>query len=287
MRISVCMPSFNQARFIEAAIVSVLSQDHDNVELIFVDGGSTDGTLDIASRYKNEMAVCVSEPDRGQSDALRKGFEKATGDVLTWLNTDDLLLPGALRETAAAFERGAEWMLGNVVWISVDGLVMRVRKGERYSRLLGPRMGVLSACGPSAFFSRDLYRNVGGINVDFNYSMDTDLWWRFAMSGARFVRLSGYTWALRLHEEAKTSAHLFRPDGDAAAQRAVSANRAEDERINVMTRGYRFPVPRSLAGAVKIGRKATSPAYLRGIADDLRWRGKSIDLFARAHPGPD
>ncbi len=96
-KISIVMPSYNQVRFIERSILSVLNQDYLNIELIIIDGGSSDGTVDIITKYQKHIAYWVSEPDDGQSHALNKGFARASGQIYGWLNSDDLYLPGAFR----------------------------------------------------------------------------------------------------------------------------------------------------------------------------------------------
>ena len=197
MKISVIMPSLNQAQFVEAALQSVLTQDYKDFEVVFVDGGSTDGTMDIVENYRDRLAYCVSESDKGQSDALHKGFLHASGDILTWLNTDDLLLPGALRVAATAFQKNPSrtWLLGNVVWIDRDDKIIKCWRGEGYT-FAWHKLGLLTAGGPSAFFRAELYGRVGGVTLNLPFQMDTELWWRFIIAGERYHRISGYTWGL-------------------------------------------------------------------------------------------
>jgi len=210
MKVSIVMPSFNQSNYVDAALNSVFSQNYRNWEILFVDGGSTDNTMKIIEKYRDRLAYCVSESDKGQSDALNKGFSNATGDIFTWLNTDDLLLPDALSEVVKVFScnPGTNWILGNVIWIDANDNIIKCWRGEGYTPGW-PRLGLLAAGGPSAFFRRQLYERVGGINLNLHYVMDTELWWRFAMAGESFYRTRNYTWALRLHKEAKVSGHNF------------------------------------------------------------------------------
>ena len=166
---------------------------------------------------------------------MHKGFGQATGDIFTWLNTDDLLLPGALSDVALAAEldTGCEWYLGNVVWINAENQILRCRRGEPYSALW-PRLGLLTAAGLSAFFTPALYERVGGLNRNLHYQMDTELWWRFILSGAQFRRLKRYTWALRLHAGAKTSGHIFQDVDDPRTRAVASAKASEAEQIAVL-----------------------------------------------------
>ncbi len=103
-RVSIITPSYNQARFIEQTIQSVLSQDYPNLEYLIVDGGSSDGSLEIIRRYSSQLAWWVSEPDHGQTDAINKGFAHAHGEIFAWLNSDDTYLPGAVTHAVAALQ---------------------------------------------------------------------------------------------------------------------------------------------------------------------------------------
>lgn len=277
MKFSIVMPSFNQARFVESAIRSILEQDYEDWEILFLDGGSTDGTMEIVERYRDRLAYCASERDKGQSDALHKGFCRATGDILTWLNTDDLLLPGALRETAHAFAKKPQrsWLLGNVVWIDKEDRILRCWRGEGYT----PgwmRLGLFAAGGPSAFFRRELYERVGGINVDLHYQMDTDLWWRFAMAGESFCRLKGYIWALRLHEDAKVSGHMFASASDADQKIVLEAKKREHFYIQSQTKTFRNYQSPFLSPLLSTLRKLSSVSYIQGLVDNFNYRGRHL-----------
>ena len=232
MKISIIMPSYNQGRYVEASIISLIEQDYAHKELIFIDGGSTDETMKIFEKYKKYFTHHVSEKDLGQSDALQKGFNRASGDVLTWLNSDDLLLPGALKAVKAEFvdKPYVECVFGNVVWIDSEDLVIRCRKGDRVHRFL-QKLRRLSAFGPSAFFTADALKRVGGVNLDLHYTMDNELWWRFFIDGVKFSRVNEYTWAFRRHPKSKTSAYLFDESIEEAHNEVYRAERANLERL--------------------------------------------------------
>lgn len=272
------MPSFNQSEFVERAIESVLAQTGAEVEIIFVDGGSTDDTMAKVERYRDRIAHIISEPDEGQSDALAKGFALATGRFLTWLNTDDLLLPGAVSDLArcSAQNPQCEWFLGNSLWIDVDDRILHARRGEAY-RHLGPRTGLLTAAGPSAFFSRKAYEAVGGINKALHYTMDTELWWRFVLAGLPYGRLQHYTWALRLHPGAKVSSNMFLDREDPKAAAAARAQALEAAHIEALK------APAQL-GIGQFGRKIASKAQRvmslnlwRSVLEARRWKGQTVE----------
>jgi len=207
MRISVITPSFNQARYLEATIQSVLEQDYPDVEYIIVDGGSTDGSVEIIQRYADRLAWWVSEKDRGQTDAINKGFARATGDVLAWLNSDDTYQPGALRQAAEALQShpGAALVYGEANFIDENGRVIgRFPAAQTDLRRL--RQGYVHVPQQSAFFPAELWRKVGPLDPSFYFAMDYDLWVRLAGLGA-LVYLPGKVWAnFRLHGGAKTVA---------------------------------------------------------------------------------
>lgn len=278
IKISIVMPSYNQAAFVEAALESIISQDYKEWEILFVDAGSNDGTLEIAERYRKHISYFVSEPDNGQSDAIHKGFFNATGDVLTWLNTDDLLLPGALQQVAQAFASRptCNWVLGNVIWIDAEDTVLKCWKGGRYTPG-ATKFGIFASGGPSAFFRRELYERVGGINLTLDYQMDTELWWRFIMSGERYFRLKGYTWALRLHEAAKVSGHMFAAPGD-QKQRAIQLCKLQEQQhIANLTSSYKIRLSETAIFFASVIMKGLSPSFLRGKLDHFKYKKKKIN----------
>jgi glycosyltransferase involved in cell wall biosynthesis len=203
MKISVITPSFNQGLFIERTINSVLNQSGNfELEYIVIDGGSTDSTLDIIKKFGSRLRW-ISEPDKGQSDAINKGMRIATGDILAWLNSDDTYEPQALVRVCKAFrDHACEWCFGVCRIISEDGNEIRrfisrykIRQSKHYSynRLL--RRAFISQ--PATFFSRKAYTETGEIDTRLSYSMDYDYWLRLGLRyDPLFVdfHLANYRW---------------------------------------------------------------------------------------------
>jgi glycosyltransferase involved in cell wall biosynthesis len=198
--VSIVTPSLNQARYLREAIESVQAQTHSPIEHIVVDGGSTDGTLDILSEYGDLR--WVSEPDRGQSHALNKGFAMASGDVFGWVNADDAYEPHAAADAVAALA-GAGLVYADVTRIDGDGRnPRRIRSRPTFDLWTELNVG----CGiysPAVFFTREAFEAVGPLDESLHLTMDYDLWIRI---GKRFpVRHVDAVWATqRLHEESKT-----------------------------------------------------------------------------------
>jgi glycosyltransferase involved in cell wall biosynthesis len=184
-RISIVMPSLNQAPFIEEAIRSVLLQGYRDLEFIIVDGGSTDGTVDIIKKYEPWLSFWISESDKGQADALCKGFDRSTGDILAWLNSDDVYCEGALKTVASGYQQESEAGLfyGDCEIIDEYGVVIDTIKGESADLKRLMTRNVLSQ--PSTFFSRKALEKVGGINKDLHFIMDYELWLRMMLQGVR------------------------------------------------------------------------------------------------------
>ncbi len=210
-KISIITPSYNQAQFIEQTILSVLNQNYPNLEYIIIDGGSTDGSVEIIKKYEKYLTYWVSEKDNGQSQALNKGIERATGEFISWINSDDVFFNSTLRKFVNVFKknRSCKLFFGNTIWIDKNDNIIRRRKGENYNKFFVKR-NMFYAYGPSAFFHRDLIEKYGIIREDFHFMMDTELWLRFVSHGIEFNRLHFFCWGFRLHENAKMSGHNFK-----------------------------------------------------------------------------
>jgi glycosyltransferase involved in cell wall biosynthesis len=202
--VSIITPSYNQAPFLEETIQSVLDQDYPNIEYIIVDGGSTDGSLDIINRYADRLAWWVSEPDRGQTDAINKGFEQAHGDIFAWLNSDDTYLPQALSRAVCHLQAqpNTGMVYGDANLIDESGNVIGKfpARQTNYQRL---RRGYVHIPQQAAFFRADLWRRVGPLDPGFYFAMDYDLWVRLARLAP--LKHVPELWAnFRLHEAGKS-----------------------------------------------------------------------------------
>jgi len=202
--VSIVTPSFNQARFLEEAILSVLEQSYPRIEYIIVDGGSTDGSVEIIRKYAHRLAWWVSEPDHGQTDAINKGFARARGEIFAWLNSDDTYLPHAVTEAVDYLQSHPEagMVYGDANLIDTEGQVIGRFPARQtdYRRL---RRGYVHIPQQAAFFRADLWRQVGPLDPTFYFAMDYDLWVRLA----KIAPLHYYPrlWAnFRLHEGGKS-----------------------------------------------------------------------------------
>ena len=241
--LSIVIANYNYGRFLEEAIQSVIAQDMgDGVELIICDAASKDNSVEIIRKYANGLPQNTSyadwiashhpsssithplitwwcsEKDGGQSAAFNKGFSHARGRFLTWLNADDVILPGTLKKLEEAINKHptCEWFVGGVLWLTKDMRVIRCGRSRHMSQQRAER-GIVNVCGPSSFFTKELLSRAGGIDERNQYTMDTDLWLRFALNEkVSFIPFRRYAWGLRLHEDAKMSGHNFNPDGTLA-----------------------------------------------------------------------
>lgn len=178
-RITIVTPSYNQGEFLEDCLKSVVEQDYPELEIIVMDGGSSDGSVEIIERYADRLAYWQSQPDGGQAAAIRAGFERATGEIIGWLNSDDRLPPGALRIVGETFaERpNLEWLYGSARHIDREGKAFGGHEHFRfdYDVLLYYDTIITQ---PACFWKRDLYLRAGGLDPSFRCSMDFDLWLR-------------------------------------------------------------------------------------------------------------
>jgi glycosyltransferase involved in cell wall biosynthesis len=181
---SIVTPSYNQGEFIEETINSVLSQGYPNLEYIVVDAGSTDDTHKILARYRGQIDKIIIEPDNGPADAIRKGWNGASGDILAYLNSDDIYLPGAIQKVADSFSRESHinMICGNELRINTVGNVLGQSSIEHVDYC-----SLLSLCfipQPSVFVRKNVLAEVGGINPQMRFIFDFDLWVRIAKKHA-------------------------------------------------------------------------------------------------------
>lgn len=251
MRVSIVTPSFRQARFLERTLTSVLGQGWPDLEYMVVDGGSDDGSVEIIRRYADRLAWWTSEADRGQSHAINKGLQRATGDIVGWLNSDDTLAPHALSRIAEVFERHPEVQLvyGNVCLIDADDRLLRrlvaiptcFGELQRFNRNLWSQ--------PGTFWRRSLHTRLGWLDEGLHCTMDCDWWSRVARSEP-IRHLPAHVANLRVYGETKSSTQ---------GERFSAEHRLLDERYGgAETRWWR----RRLFMLQRIGRIMRRPANL-------------------------
>lgn len=265
--VTIVTPTFNQAAFLERTLLSVLGQDYPRVEYIVVDGASTDGTVDILARYANRVRV-ISEPDEGQADAINKGFRLAQGDILGWLNSDDLYLPGAISAVVRFFRArpDARFAYGDALAIGAHDRICGIRAHVRQTNhddLLANGDYIVQ---PAAFWRADLWRETGELNAGLRYTMDYDYWLRVSQHSALHY-IPVCLAAERLHNAAKTA----------------RGSRERIEEVEKLARHYgRDGVPAGFAA------QAAAQRTVQGLRRLLRFdRAGQADLRAARMLHPD
>ena len=261
--LSIVIANYNYGRFLEDALKSIIMQcAGGDVEVIVCDAASTDNSLEIIKKYSKGLPPKThyvnwrdtaspnlscqplitwwcSEKDGGQSAAFNKGFCHARGKFLTWLNADDVLLPGTIRKFKSAYESNPEfqWFGGGCLYLDPELRVFKCGRCRRIS-MTRAKHGVVNVTGPSSIFSRALYEEVGGIDERYQYTMDTNLWIKFALEArAKYMPFSRYIWGLRMHPDAKMSGHKFTSDGHILeGKSSLEAYQRNQRRLEQLTR---------------------------------------------------
>jgi GT2 family glycosyltransferase len=206
-RVSLVTPSYNQARFLEKTLQSVLNQGYSNLEYIVMDGGSTDGSVDILKVYAERLTYWESVPDRGQAEAINKGWRRATGEFVWWLNSDDVLAPGSLEAAVAFLQANPDVHLayGDHLWIDADGRPVQTYRYPEfdYERFELHRPDVSQA---GALMRREVIRRVGYLDEELHFLMDLDYWRRMALAGCRLAHVPRVLAHFRIYDQAKTLA---------------------------------------------------------------------------------
>ena len=255
IQLSIVIANYNYGQYLQQAIESIVTQcqgccnDKENrgglmvtslsaVEIIVIDGGSNDESIDVIKRNEDKISYWVSERDKGQSDAFNKGFRVARGKYLTWLNADDIFLPGALNKIISAFEShpACDWFSSNMVRFRNDGTITEIGWGPHaLPRIVQTFRSPIVTFGPSTFFSKAAFEKVGAMNVDAHYLMDTDYWVRMKRLGYRQRRINVFCWGFRMHEESKTADF----DGHSVGKKAAAGIAREREYIRDVL-GYKM-----------------------------------------------
>jgi glycosyltransferase involved in cell wall biosynthesis len=204
--VSIVTPSYNHGLYIEATIQSVLQQDYANLEYIVIDGGSQDDTVQILERYADRLCW-ISEPDRGQADAINKGFRMARGEILAWLNSDDTYLPGAVRQAVEYFQKHPDTSMvyGEGQHVDAAGQIIEPYTTEPFDyQRLSERCFI---CQPTVFFRAHVFRDIGPLDTTLHYCLDYEYWMRIAKR-FRIGHLDASLATSRLHMDTKTLSGL-------------------------------------------------------------------------------
>ena len=205
--VSIVTPSFQQGRFLEATIRSVLEQDYQPIEYVIVDGGSTDESVEVTERYADRLAWWVSEPDRGQPHAINKGFARTTGEYMAYLNSDDTLLPGAISRLVETLAREREALVafGDAEFVDERGQLIRHGQPRVWEVGAMARCGSGSVLQPASLWRREAWELAGPMDEDYQYVFDTLFFLRVAATGAKATYLPEPLATYRIHDESKSA----------------------------------------------------------------------------------
>jgi len=215
-KLSIVTPTFNQAMFIEESLLSVKEQNYGNAEHIVIDGASTDNTVEILRRYAGKPGwkhlSWISEPDKGQSDALNKGFKRVTGDIVGWLNSDDRYRSGCFKEVVESIKKNpqSDIVFGDYTMMDEAGRFLRVRREIEFSRFLLSYLHILYIPTTSSFFRRRIFDEGNWCDISLDNTMDYEYYLRLAQKGYKFQHVPRLWADLRLHPRSKSIAEKGR-----------------------------------------------------------------------------
>jgi glycosyltransferase involved in cell wall biosynthesis len=203
--VSIVTPSFNQAKFLEKAITSVLQQDYPSIEYLVVDGNSTDGSQAIIKKYEDKIHWWISEPDQGQAEAINKGLSRTHGNIVAWLNSDDYYLPGAIKKAVDAFTRNPEsaFIYGDVLAVNAAGLELNQMRYHQWGLLDLMKFNIIGQS--SVFINHEKIFKTGFLDPSFHYLLDHQLWLRLAQTGP-ILYLSELLSGAHFHSQSKNVA---------------------------------------------------------------------------------
>lgn len=253
--ISVIIPSYNQGQFLEETLRSVLLQGYPNVEVLVLDGGSTDNTLEVIQKYESWMTYWVSEKDRGQSDAVNKGLQKAQGDIIAWINSDDTYPPSTFPKVASAIagQPTPSVVFGDCNFVDESSQFLSSSPGRFYSHdalvhyWAPPLRGAHGLSQPSVFFLREMVEKIGFLDESLHYAMDFDFWVRMSQHYP-FQKIEGALANCRLHPSAKSGAQQMNQLNEYIEVCWRYAGRKRDLRALQMWTAQQLMISRVLAG---------------------------------------
>lgn len=265
---SIVIANYNGAAFLEDAILSILEQSCNDFELILIDGGSNDNSVNIIKKYEKKLAFWVSEKDSGQSAAFNKGFNKAKGEFFFWINADDLLLPDSIKLAKQNIQKNPtnKWFVANTIFINSQNNIMSCSRGPKWHNL-AIKNGPVYVFGPTSIFHRSLFYEAGGFNESLHYTMDTDLWMKFVNNKHQFKRIRHYFWAFRLHKASKTTHSFSGPVNKKYAEERKRIARENKHRYN------RFGV------LLQLLIKILGGTFCMSKVDTILFKGKSINIL--------
>lgn len=204
-KITVVSPSYNQGQFLERTIRSILDQNYPNLEYIICDGGSTDNSVEIIKKYENQLSWWCSEKDKGQTDAINKGMRRATGNIVCWINSDDVLLPGALHYVGSYFAKhpDVQFVMGCSVEIDKDDRILKLTHSILINSLA--KHGAYNVNQQGMFWRRSLFEKVGYLDESFHACMDAEFIIRLLSGGIECRTINKPLGAIRIYETTKTA----------------------------------------------------------------------------------